>query len=235
MIHRAFFVVGAGALAALYSCSDVRVRGAERAVLTSTDGSSVGGDGYTGGGSDGSGSDGSGSGSSGSGSGSDSGSGSSGSGSGSGSSGSGSDGSGSGSSGSGSGSAGSGSGSGSGSPQIRFRVAHSASNMRDAGAANARLDRLLADDLGGIGSLGYGGCAFDSATTTRSVFTGPVSISYSGDSTAGSFTTLLAQGSASAEIVCTSGPIPPPDTGAGSDTSSPGPESGPILDSPPAP
>ncbi len=52
----------------------------------------------------------------------------------------------------------------------------------------------------------------------------------------GCFPVTLAQGSASgADRVCSSGLIPPPATGAGSDTSIPGPESGPILDSPPVP
>lgn len=191
MLHRAFIVLGAGALAALYSCSDGSVGAVQRAVIASADGSGL--DGATEPAPD-------------AGAGSDAGT---------------------------VPDAGTSSGSDAGT-QIRFRVAHSAGNMRDAGAASARLDRLLADDIGGLGSLGYGGCALDPATLTRSIYPSIVSIFYAGDSTSGSFSTSLAQGSASAEIVCASGPIPPPDTGPGSDTSSPGPESAPILD-PPAP
>jgi hypothetical protein len=130
--------------------------------------------------------------------------------------------------------AGSGSGSGSG-QQIRFSVSHSASNMRDESAANARLDLLLGDDPGGLAVLGYSGCAVDPATVSRSTYTSLAPISYSGDSSSGTFYTLLAHGFLSAAIVCASGPIPPPDTGAGSDTSSDGPVSDVIYDEPPPP
>ena len=125
-------------------------------------------------------------------------------------------------------------GSGSG-QQIRFSVSHHAGNMRDAAAANARLDLLLADDLGGLGVLGYGGCAFDPATVSRYVYPSTVAIYYDGDASSGSFNTTLAHGYVSAQIVCTTGPIPPPDTGPGSDTSSEGPVMPPTFDPPPSP
>ncbi len=127
-----------------------------------------------------------------------------------------------------------GSGSGSG-QQIRFSVSHHAGNMRDASAANARLDRLLADDLGGLGALGYSGCAFDPATVSRSTYTSSVPIYYQGGSASGSFYTTLTHGQVSAQIVCTSGPIPPPSTGSGSDVSSAGPVMPPTYDPAPPP
>jgi hypothetical protein len=84
--------------------------------------------------------------------------------------------------------AGSGSGSGPGSgSHFTFSVWHYANNLRDAAAVNARLDLLLADDLGGLGALGYGGCELDPSTVWRSTYLGPIQIGYEVEGAPGSF------------------------------------------------
>jgi hypothetical protein len=122
-------------------------------------------------------------------------------------------------------------GSGSGSSAMRrFAISHYVANMSTETAANARIDLLLADDLGGIAALGYSGCAFEAPTVSRTTWTSPISIPYYGEGTAGSLTTTLAFGYVGAQIACTSGPTPPPETGPGSDQSSEGPAGPPVLD-----